>query len=326
MDLFKKSGTMNTTLKYSYLIIFLSALTGCDTMSSLFNKQHVVYNRNYDYLQSTTSPKLAVPPGVDGSQLGSTYVIPGDEYPARLQRTSLVPPGSMGDLVARGQLPASIIKSDVIPTTPLPSANSALSASQIQAYEAAPASLTPELASTASQAGTAAQYATVAQRRTVPTSYAASTQTGYATSSQGSLTPELASTAAQPGTHPATAMQATRATIAQANPQAGLVNSNTVNTPNITLRESPSTVWTDLGPALQQSGYKVLLQDRRVNIYYILDTSSTGGKVRKTTPMYQVHMTSINNRTTTLSVTDNTGGQIDSRVAQRVLSDIHRSI
>lgn len=284
MDLFKKSGTMNKTLKYSYLIFLLSALTGCNTMENVYGKQHVVYNREYDYLKSTTAPNLQVPPGVDGSQLGNNYVIPGTEYPPHLQRTSMVPPGSMEDIVARGQLPASIISSNQIPNKPLSSDNSENSDNSEMSqseYEATPASVTPELASTAN---------------------------------------------VQPTTHPTTAMHATRVTIAQANPQAGLVSANVSNIPQLTIAQSANQVWNKLAPALQQAGYRVLLQDRRVNIYYILDLSATQGRVQKNTPMYQVHMTPINSRTTSLSVTDNSGEQISNKIAQRVLNDIRWNI
>ncbi len=277
MDLFKKSGKMNTTLKNGFMIFVFGALTGCNTMSTVVGKQHVVYNRQYDYLQTTSAPSLAVPPGADGSQLGNNYVIPGTEYPAHLQRTSLVPPGSMEDLVARGQLPASIVTSDTIPSAQLPSASSNLSAAQ---YEATPASLTPELSSIATQ----------------------------------------------PSTHPATAMQATRATISQANPQAGLVNANAVNGQQLIVSESANQVWNNLAPALQRAGYKVLLQDRRVNIYYILDVTATNGKVQKSTPMYQIHVTPVSARTTALAITDNSGALINNKIAQRVMRDIHRNI
>lgn len=277
MDLLKKSGTMNKTLKYSFVIFVLSTLTGCNTMSTMFGEQHVVYNREYDYLQSTSVPPLTVPAGVDGSQLGSNYVIPGTQYPAHLQRTSLVPPGSMGDRVAQGQLPASIVKSDVVPTAPLSSANTEISTSQ---YE----------------------------------------------SSSASITPELANTIAQPTTHPATAMQATRVTIAHANPQAGLVSANAINAQSLVISEPATQVWNNLGPALQRAGYKVLLQDRRVNIYYILDVAMTYGKVQKNTPMYQIHMTPVSARTTTIAITDNSGAYINNKVAQRVLRDIHRNL
>jgi uncharacterized lipoprotein len=278
MDLFKKSGTMNTTLKYSFVVFFLSTLTGCNTVSTVFGEQHVVYNREYDYLQTTSAPPLAVPPGVDGTQLGNNYVIPGTQYPQHLQKTSMVPPGSMEDLVARGQLPASIVKSNVIPTAPLPSANNEMSAATYETQSA-------------------------------------------------SITPELTSTTVQPRTYPATAMQATRATISRANPQAGLVNTaNNINVQQLTVSKSTSQVWNNLGPALQQAGYKVLLKDKRVNIYYILDLSATRGKVQKNTPMYQIHMSTISPRKTTLSITDNTGAPVNNKIGQRVLRDIHRNL
>lgn len=278
-----KSGTMNKTLKYSSIIFLLSCLTGCNTMGSIYDKQHVVYNREFDYLQSSSAPPLVVPPGVDSSQLGNQYVIPGNEYPAHLQRTSLVPPGSMEDLVARGQLPASIIKSDQIPNIPMPSTNA--DNAEMQAYEVQSPAVAP------------------------------------------SLTPELASTSVQPTTHPTThpttAMQATRATIAAANPEAGLINTKSVNYPQLTVAQSSAQLWNNLGPVLQKSGYKVLLQDKRVNIYYILDLSATQGKILKSTPMYQVHLNTINNSTTSLTVTDNNGAQIDNKSAQRILDTIH---
>ncbi len=271
---------MNKTLKYGLIIFLFSGLTGCDTMDTLFSKQHVVYNREYDYLQSTSVPQLAVPPGVDSSQLGNKFVIPGDEYPKHLQRTSMVPPGSMEDLVARGQLPASIIKSDQIPNTPLPSTT-----------EENGEMPTPEQNETA---------------ETAP-----------------SLTPELASTAvSHPTTHPATAMRATRATIAAANPQAGLANTNMVNYPQLTVTKPAEQVWNNVGSALQKAGYKVLLQDKRVNIFYILDLTATKGKILKTTPMYQVHLNAVNASTTAITVTDNNGGPIDNKNAQRILDSI----
>jgi uncharacterized lipoprotein len=106
---------MKLPLKYCSLIILLAtALTGCATFETVFHKQDVIYDRNYDYLKASTTPPLQIPSGVYSGRLGNQYIIPEVDYPPTGKAVSLVPPGSMGDQVARGNLPAGLLKQDFL--------------------------------------------------------------------------------------------------------------------------------------------------------------------------------------------------------------------
>jgi len=77
----------------SGIMMLALSLNGCAAFSTLFNKQHVIKSRDYEYLKSQQGVPLQVPVGVDGSQLGNDYPLPGG-YGVPRVAVSEVPPGS----------------------------------------------------------------------------------------------------------------------------------------------------------------------------------------------------------------------------------------
>jgi uncharacterized lipoprotein len=49
-----------------------------------------------------------------------------------------------------------------------------------------------------------------------------------------------------------------------------------------------SQAWVKAGHVLQASNYKIVERDRSMGTYYVIDTTKTGGKVKKDMPIYQV--------------------------------------
>lgn len=58
-----------------------------------------------------------------------------------------------------------------------------------------------------------------------------------------------------------------------------------------------SQAWVKVGHILQASNYKVVDKDNALGTYYVIDTSTTGGKVKKDMPIYQVHLKASGNGT-----------------------------
>jgi uncharacterized lipoprotein len=76
------------------LTLLALTLNGCAAFSTLFNKQHVVTSRDYEYLKSQQGAPLQMPIGVDGSQLGNDYPLPSYNYLVTNVAVSQIPPGS----------------------------------------------------------------------------------------------------------------------------------------------------------------------------------------------------------------------------------------
>ncbi len=55
--------------------------------------------------------------------------------------------------------------------------------------------------------------------------------------------------------------------------------------------------WVKVGHVLQGINYKVVEKDRPMGAYYVIDTSATGGKVKKDMPIYQVNLKPSGNGT-----------------------------
>lgn len=53
------------------------------------------------------------------------------------------------------------------------------------------------------------------------------------------------------------------------------------------------TAWKEVGKAIHVSGYKILDEDNGLGTYYLLDTSTTRGKIQKNTPIYQLHLKKV---------------------------------
>lgn len=55
--------------------------------------------------------------------------------------------------------------------------------------------------------------------------------------------------------------------------------------------------WVKVGHVLQASNYKIVERDKALGTYYVIDTRSSGGKVKKDMPIYQVHLKATGNGT-----------------------------
>ncbi|MBA2655178.1 MAG: hypothetical protein H0U71_08980 [Gammaproteobacteria bacterium] len=51
-----------------------------------------------------------------------------------------------------------------------------------------------------------------------------------------------------------------------------------------------SQAWVKVGHVLQAAKYKIVERDNTLGTYYVVDTTGTGGKVKKDMPIYQVHL------------------------------------
>lgn len=58
-----------------------------------------------------------------------------------------------------------------------------------------------------------------------------------------------------------------------------------------------SQAWVKVGHVLQAANYKIVEKDNAIGTYYVIDTSKTGGKVKKDMPIYQVHLKASGNGT-----------------------------
>lgn len=62
-----------------------------------------------------------------------------------------------------------------------------------------------------------------------------------------------------------------------------------VNT-TLNLLVSSKKAWEMVGSAIQKAGYEVLDQDKVLQVYYVLDTSKTAGKINSGSPIYQIQL------------------------------------
>jgi uncharacterized lipoprotein len=58
-----------------------------------------------------------------------------------------------------------------------------------------------------------------------------------------------------------------------------------------------SQAWVKVGHVLQAANYKVVEKDNLMGVYYVVDTSTTSGKVKKDMPIYQVNLKPSGNGT-----------------------------
>jgi uncharacterized lipoprotein len=66
-----------------------------------------------------------------------------------------------------------------------------------------------------------------------------------------------------------------------------------------------SQAWVKVGHVLHAANYKVVEKDNLMGMYYVVDTSSTGGKVKKDMPIYQVSLKPSGNGTVVTVIPSN---------------------
>lgn len=93
----------------------------------------------------------------------------------------------------------------------------------------------------------------------------------------------------------------------------------------ILLNQPISQAWISVGNSLRQLDYKIIMDNPTRNIYYIVDTAQTEGKLNLKTPIIQVHLKSAEHYTQ-ITLTDNDGKQVIDEVAHRILTDINNAL
>jgi uncharacterized lipoprotein len=77
-----------------------------------------------------------------------------------------------------------------------------------------------------------------------------------------------------------------------------------------------SQAWVKASHVLQAANYKIVEKDQSMGTYFVIDTSGTGGKVKKDMPIYQVHLRPSGNGTI-VSITPSN---------QNLQNQLHRSL
>jgi uncharacterized lipoprotein len=81
-------------------------------------------------------------------------------------------------------------------------------------------------------------------------------------------------------------------------------------------------VWTQTKKALPQAGYPIMEQDNTLGTYYILDKVSTGGVIKRDTPIYQLHLKKTNDNKTVITLSNAQNQAASTSVAERVLNTL----
>lgn len=83
--------------------------------------------------------------------------------------------------------------------------------------------------------------------------------------------------------------------------------------------------WTRVGKALPASGYPVMEQDTSSGTYYVLDKSSTGGVIKRNTPIYQVRV-QRSGQGTNINVLNAQNQPADPAISTRILNSIKNEL
>lgn len=96
--------------------------------------------------------------------------------------------------------------------------------------------------------------------------------------------------------------------------------------PTLSIEQSLTSLWPQLGPAFSSSGYPVTLQDQKLGTIYIVDLAATDYRNLEITPIYIVHVRAVSSGSTAITVTDNHDKPLSDSVANRVLNDLNHSL
>jgi uncharacterized lipoprotein len=97
------------------------------------------------------------------------------------------------------------------------------------------------------------------------------------------------------------------------------------NNPVLLLAQPTAQLWKKIGDSLNRASYTVVNQNQTMGLYYFLDTIPAYGKVTTNTPIYQLHVRSLDGGTETY-VTDTNGKVIDLDTAKRILADLQDAL
>ncbi len=96
---------------------------------------------------------------------------------------------------------------------------------------------------------------------------------------------------------------------------------------SLTLNVGYDQAWSKVGRALPSAGYPVMEEDNSAGTYYILDKVSSGGVIKRDTPIYQLRLEKQGTKATTLTVINPQNQQAASpAVTTRILSALKGSL
>jgi uncharacterized lipoprotein len=93
----------------------------------------------------------------------------------------------------------------------------------------------------------------------------------------------------------------------------------------LTVNKSMQQAWPKTGQVLKSSGYSIVEQDSSMSTYYIADKASSGGSLKKDTPIYQVHLQPSNDGTN-IMVLNAQNQPANPAVANRILGTLKNSM
>ena len=137
----------------------------------------------------------------------------------------------------------------------------------------------------------------------------------------------LGPTATPPLTPPGSQAAQNQALLAANGPAApapsNVINQSASSSSSLVLNLDYQKAWGKVGQALHSAKYQVLQQDRTIGAFYVLDTASSGGQLKTTTPIYQVHL-SASGGSTSVTILNDKNQPADSAVAGRIIGAVRQ--
>ncbi len=91
------------------------------------------------------------------------------------------------------------------------------------------------------------------------------------------------------------------------------------------IAQNYSQAWQSVGKALSSSGYQIMEKDASLGTYYVVDKASTGGKVKRDTPIYQVRVQNSGS-SSVVTLLNSQNQPADSTTSNRILGSIRDKI
>lgn len=111
----------------------------------------------------------------------------------------------------------------------------------------------------------------------------------------------------------------------QAAPTAPAPSTASIQGNSLTVNKSMQQAWPKTGQVLKSSGYSIVEQDASMSTYYIADKASSGGSLKKDTPIYQVHLQPTNDGTS-IMVLNAQNQPANSAVSNRILGTLKNNL
>lgn len=94
----------------------------------------------------------------------------------------------------------------------------------------------------------------------------------------------------------------------------------------LVLTQTFDQAWDNVGNALPGADYRIIQQNKKLAIYYILDISVTKERVTKDTPLYQVHVRASAANMTEVYVTDNNQHLVADSINTEILTNLNNAL